>query len=459
MEFTAWQMVQDIAIISFLLLIGTLLRAKIRAIQSLFLPASMIAGFLGLLLGPQALNLLPFSEQIGQYPGILIAVIFGAIPLGAKATPWKKLASRVRDMWSYAMILTVLMWGGGSLFGLLILNQLFTDLHLGFGLILGAGFLGGHGTAAAIGESFNIHGWEDAMTLGMTAATIGLVVSILVGLLLIKQSTQKGQTSFISDFKSLPSELKTGMVKRENRKVLGDDTVSSISIDPLIFHFALVGFVVGGGYWITQIWSNIVPGIVLPLFSVAFGVALLLQIILRKTGGDDYVDQRIITRIGGGSTDLLVAFGIASINISVVASYALPLAILLTFGLVWAWCIYRFIGPRMFSEYWLEKSIFGWGWSTGTVAMGLALLRIVDPELKSKTVEDYAIAYVGMVPPELIIVTLAPILMVTGLHWTFPLVTLGVGFIILLIYKKKGWLVTNMEMEKRAKAVQQNINQ
>ncbi|PSL48452.1 ESS family glutamate:Na+ symporter [Salsuginibacillus halophilus] len=452
MEFTAWSLVNDVAIISALLLVGTILRAKVRAIQSLFLPASMIAGFLGLMLGPQVLGLLPFSEQAATYPGVLIAVIFAAIPLGAKAVPWKQMATRVRNMWSYAMILTVLMWGGGSLFALLTLNQFLPELHLGFGLVLGAGFLGGHGTAAAIGESFEMYGWEDAMSLGMTAATIGLLVAVLVGLLLIKHATEKGHTSFISDFKSLPNELKTGMVKSENRKSMGDDTVSNISVDPLILHLALVAAVVGGGYYLTEIGNDLIPHVALPLFSIAFLVALFAKFVMRKTGAEDYIDGRIIGRIGGGATDFLVAFGIATINLSIVADYLTPLAILLVFGLFWAWFIYRFIGPRMFREYWMERSLFGWGWSTGTVAMGLALLRIVDPKMESKTAEDYAIAYIGMVPPELIIVTFAPLLMVSGLHWVFPLATLGVGLIIIIVYVKKGWWVSDGEMKQRHSA-------
>ncbi len=442
MEFTPWSLFVDVGIVSLLLVIGTLLRAKVKFIQSLFLPASMIAGFLGLLLGPSGVNILPFSDQIATYPGVLIAVIFGAIPIGAAKVPWKKLAGRVRNMWSYSMLLTVLMWGGGALFGLAILNVIFNDLHVGFGLILGAGFLGGHGTAAALGQGFAIQGWEEALTLGMTSATIGMVVAVLGGLFLIKRSTQRGHTSFISSFNDLPEELRTGLVNRKNRKALGDDTISPISIDPLIFHVALVSLVVAGAYFLTNFGNSLFPQIAIPLFSIAFLLGLFLQFVLRKTKSDDYVDQRIITRISGGATDLLVAFGIASINIAVVVEYAVPLLALFVFGIIWAYCIFRFIAPRLFDNYWFERAIFGWGWSTGTVAMGLALLRIVDPELKSKTLDDYAISYLGMVPPEMLIITMAPILFSIGLPWVFPVTLLLTGIIIILVYKKKGWWVT-----------------
>jgi len=63
-KFSIWSLLLDISIISGLLLLGTILRARIRWIQSLFLPASMIAGFIGLALGPHSLDILPFFQSI-----------------------------------------------------------------------------------------------------------------------------------------------------------------------------------------------------------------------------------------------------------------------------------------------------------------------------------------------------------------------------------------------------------
>src|SRR5699024_646845 len=135
--------------------------------------------------------------------------------------------------------------------------------------------------------------------------------------------------------------------------------------------------------------------------------------------------------ICGSDVCLLVAIVIASINCTVVIDYAVPLVILFIFGILWAYIIFKFIGPNMFEHFWFEKSIFGWGWSTGTVAMGLALLRIVDPNLKSKTMEDYAMAYVGLVPLELVLVTFAPIVFALGFAWTVPTILLGIAVLVI----------------------------
>lgn len=48
-----------------LLAVGTLARAVITPLQTLMIPASVIAGILGLALGPNGLGWLPFSSQLG----------------------------------------------------------------------------------------------------------------------------------------------------------------------------------------------------------------------------------------------------------------------------------------------------------------------------------------------------------------------------------------------------------
>lgn len=61
----------DFAIASLFIMIGQLIRAKVKVVQKFFVPASMIAGFIALALGSQGLNILPFSEAIGSYAGVV----------------------------------------------------------------------------------------------------------------------------------------------------------------------------------------------------------------------------------------------------------------------------------------------------------------------------------------------------------------------------------------------------
>lgn len=440
MEFSPWTMLTDLGLIAVLLLVGTLLRAKIPFIQNLFLPASLIAGIMGLVLGPGGLGILPFSNQIGTYPSVLIAVIFGALPIAAKKIPFKTISNRVGSMWSFSQIAMISLWGVGVLFTVIFLHPVIPGLPDGFGLLLAAGFVGGHGTAAAIGEAFNGQGWEEATSLAMTSATIGVVSAILIGLYFVKAHSKKGNTSFISDFKDLPNELRTGLIPEEKREATKMDTFSSISIDPLMVHLSIVGIVAAAGYVLADLLGSAFPQFAPPAFSLAFLVGILLQQVLHRTKMDHYLSRAVITRISGGATDLLVAFGIASISLPVVVDYIVPLSLLLIFGLVFNYMIFRFLSQCFFTEHWFERGLFTFGWATGTVAMGIALLRIVDPDLKSNTLDDFGLAYIPIAPVEIAIVTFSPFLLMNQYAWVYVGATLGAAVIILILSRINGWM-------------------
>ena len=54
---TLMDVAHDFAVVSILLAIGYFLRMKVKLFQRLFLPASIIGGLVGLIIGPQILGL------------------------------------------------------------------------------------------------------------------------------------------------------------------------------------------------------------------------------------------------------------------------------------------------------------------------------------------------------------------------------------------------------------------
>lgn len=456
MNLSAWDLFVDVGFISLLLVAGTIIRAKVRWVQNLFLPASIIAGILGLALGPNGIGLIPFTNQIGTYPGILIAVIFGAIPIATQSVKFKEIAGRVGSMWSYSQMIMLAMWGVGLLFSLLLLNNIWGDLNLGFGLLLAAGFIGGHGTAAAVGDAFAKQGWEEGLSLAMTSATIGVICSIVVGLAFIKYYSKKGETNYLARFEDLPRELRTGLIPPEKRTSTKMDTVSSIAVDPLVLHVALVTIIALGGYYLSELGQTLLPSVTIPAFSLAFLVGLAIKGIMKKTNSDQYINADVMNRISGSATDFLVAFGIASISLSAVASYIVPFALLLVFGLVFAWFVFRILSGKFFGPIWFERGIFTWGWITGTTAMGIALLRIADPESKSKTLDDYALAYIPIAPVEILLITFAPLMIATNQHWLFVLITLGASIAIYLFAMSRGWVKNEKKSSSQSRSIEAN---
>ena len=90
------------------------------------------------------------------------------------------------DLSGYSILAVLLQWGVGMVFALGLLSLAWPDLHPGFGTILAAGFVGGHGTAAAIGPAFAAGGWQDAQSLAMTSATVGVVGAVVGGVLWVR---------------------------------------------------------------------------------------------------------------------------------------------------------------------------------------------------------------------------------------------------------------------------------
>src|SRR5699024_1383608 len=119
------------------------------------------------------------------------------------------------------------------------------------------------------------------------------------------------------------------------------------------------------GYYLSQLGQMIFTDVVVPAFSLAFLVGIFVQFLLKKSKADAYVDKPTLNRITGSATDFLVVFGIASINLTVVAGYIWPLIILFAFGLVYCYIIFRFVSKRFFGQYWFERGLFTWGWTTG----------------------------------------------------------------------------------------------
>ncbi|WP_300525936.1 sodium/glutamate symporter [Aminiphilus sp.] len=438
-DFSPWVLFVDLGIASGLILLGQLIRAKVRFVQELFLPASLLAGFLGLAFGPNGLGYLPFSGNIGVYPGILITLVFGALPLASEKAPFREIFDRVGNLWAYSQVGMILQWGIGALFGMFILGGVWKDLNPAFGLMLASGFAGGHGTAAAIGAAFKGLGWEDAGTLAMTSATVGVVSAVVGGLILAKWGSRKGYSHFLTTFDDMPTELKTGLIPPDRRHPGGFDTVSSISIDPVAFHLALIFLASLGGYYLSKLAGAYIPKVSLPVFSCAFVVGIVMNHVLQGTGASTYVDKKTMGRLSGTFTDLLVAFGIASIKLPVVIKYALPLACLFVFGIVYCLFVFSWLTPRIIRSYWFEKGLFTWGWMTGTMAMGIALLRIVDPELKSKALDDFAFAYLPIAPVEILVVSFSPVLFVEGKGLYFIGACVAYGLAVWLFAAAKGW--------------------
>ena len=423
MEIHAINVLYDFCIISALLLVAKIIRSHVKFIQKLYIPASLLAGVLGLLGGKYFLNVLPFSTEISSYSSILIAVLFATLFLGNKQkASFKKMIHDVGDTFLVNTAAEIGQYGLFVLIGVLLLPLMFNGINQGFGLMLPSGFIGGHGTAAAVGSAFADAGWDEAASIGQTFATIGLLVGIVGGILLINIGARKKYTRIITEAKALPEEMRTGLVPEGKRASMGESTVNPMSIDPLTWHLLLVLVAVGGAYLANMGLKNILPSLSFPIYGLALLTSLLVQYVLKLLKMDGYVDKKTVTHIGSTATDYLIAFGIASINIKIVLKYWMPILLLSVLGVIFVVAWQMFISKRFYHNYWFERGIYVYGMSTGVMATGVILLRVTDPEFKSGILEDFGFAWIFLSIIDMLVVSLTPMFIVNGMGWLIGLV-------------------------------------
>lgn len=415
MEFHIANAAYDFCIMSALIFVAKIIRSKVKLFQILYIPSALIAGFLGLFLGPQFLGILPFSSEASSYPSILIAILFGTMFLGSKEKKsFKTMISNVGDTFFVNAASEIAQFGFFILLGATVLPFIFDGLDDVFSLLLPSGFVGGHGTAAAIGSALAAAGWDEAVSIGQTFATIGLLGGIIFGVLMINIGARRGWTSVIKDTKELPVEMTTGLVPEESRTSFGDNTVNAMSLDTLTWHLALVLVALGGAYIANNLITSIFPTVSIPLYGLALLCSVVLQWILRLLHMDSYVDKRVVTHIGSSATDYLVGFGVATINVSVVMKYAAPIITLSVIGFIFVIVWFLVLSPRFFRNHWFERGIYIYGMSTGVIATGVILLRIADPEFETGVLEDFGFAWIFLSIMDMLLVTFTPIFVLRG---------------------------------------------
>jgi ESS family glutamate:Na+ symporter len=421
------------------------------------IPASLMAGALGLLLGPNGLGYIQFSKQLETYSSILIVLVFAALPLGTRLAGVKKMGRDVGEMWNVVSFAALSQYGWGMLLSIFVLGA-FWQLHDGFGYLLATGFFGGHGTAAAVAASFKAYQWGDeAFSLGMSVATVGIICAIVPGVFLNNLAARKGWTREVSSpdevegVKGGDKELLTGLIPEGKRQPIGMETISGVSLESLSFHFAVIMTAAVAGWYANKYLKALWPAVDVPTFCLALFAAYILQLIMEMTRSDTYVDRKTINSVSGLAADYLIVAGMSAIKIALVVKYAVPFALLMIFG--FGLCIFNVlvIGPKAYKEYWFERSMFVYGFSTGALVTSIILLRMIDPKMKSKSMETYAVVGLLDRPMFIALIALGPVLIGTGYAVHFAVACSILAVVPLVLARMVGWWYPKKALEVSGK--------
>lgn len=407
-------------LVALFLFLGVALRKSVGLFQWLYVPASVIAGLLGLAAVQGCLRVehlktsaMKVSDTLSGWPGWLIAVVFAGMLLEGAGSSGRESAKRVARQGIMVWVIVL----GQAAFGLLaawLLIQPNYDVPNSVGMLIETGFAGGHGTAAAMGEVF-AHpsiGLEGGKDLGMLMATCGLVYGIISGILWINIGVRAGWVS--------KSQLTGNSSSTPSLKPIGQARIDGETIDPLLLQIIWLTLAFGIGLLMQTCvmesaqWldgklasentlddanrelskrltvSNVVD---FPIFIYTLFGGLFVRKLLQVIGWSDRIDGQTINRLTSTAMDILVVAAIASLNLQAVAAMVVPFSILFLTGCVWTGVcllvISRMLLPK---DRWFQLGLINYGMSTGVTATGFVLLKMIDPDFKSGAAEDYALA-------------------------------------------------------------------
>ena len=404
--------------IALLILAGRYFKQKSRWLQRLFLPESIVAGVLALMLGPQILGAIVtsiagedallasgvFTEPIrtawAQAPGIFINIVFAALFLGERIPNpraiWRKAAPQV-------VFGQTLAWGQyvvGILITFAVLIPLFDANPISAALIE-IGFEGGHGTAGGMAETFGELDFPEGADLALGLATVGIISGIVVGTALANWGRSRGHiqsdTGPVEDLDGVPEFSHTETRDVQERR---SQLMRGLLIDPLSINFGIVGIAIVVGWLILQglIWIESVTWgatgfevmTYVPLFPMALVGGILVQLTFERLGLEPLVIQPLMKNIAGLALDVVVVTALASISLQVIGSNLGVFLILSVVGIAWNLLFFLYYAPRLFPDHWFEKGIGDLGQSMGVTATGILLLRMVDPHNDSGAFESFA---------------------------------------------------------------------
>ena len=428
------QLLQALSLLSVLLLVGTFLRAKVKLFQSLYLPASVIGGFIGIIISPEIFgrfsNYSISEEWIKTYsllPGILSVPIFAAIPLGMFLNENKN----IKSMYPSKVLICFGLFQCASMSQSAIgyaTNMFFNkinpqlNMYRTFGYELSAGFAGGHGLAAATGkllEGFGIPQWEIAQGVALTTATIGLIGGIVFGIIFINLAVRKNKTKIIKRINdNADKSMEVGYNKDINKQnSLGRETFLSSSIETITFHLAIIFTVCGIAYIVLNFVKkmNIAGLNVLPVWTYSMIIMFALNFIIKKLNLVWMVDAKVKAKIMGTLSDFAIVSAMTSLPIKAIINYIAPITVMCILGFIITYLLVFPLNSFFFKEdYSFERAIISWGTLTGVLITGMTLLKICDPEYKSPALSEFSLGFSLMSVTGLLIVPILNTVLAVG---------------------------------------------
>ena len=400
-----------VIMVTMLILAAKGVRRAVPIFDRFFLPTSVIAGLLGLCLGPQVAGRLysegtflsqgvfppAITDVWRQMPGVLISFVFAGLFIGKHLPPVKEIWRMGGPQAMLGYTISFGQYAVGLCAALFVLTPLFGMNPLS-GVLIEISFSGGHGTAAGLTDTFASLGFAEGQDLALGLATVGLIAGVILGTLFINIAVRSDRI-LIAREEPATDDVHYELSSIQDNEMDDRKDASSTTSDPLTVHLALIAVAMVIGQILRQslmliehyTYGPFTGDIVryIPLFPMAMIGGAILQAILIKKDMAKHVSRELINRICGLCLDFIIVAALATMSLSSIGENWVAFLVLAGAGLAWVAFCFWVLAPRMLPERWFEKAIGDFGQGTGMVVSGLLLMRVADPGNKSRAFESF----------------------------------------------------------------------
>ena len=427
---------------SIALCLGTFFRAKIPFLRNMLVPASVIAGFIGVvfmnLILKFNINIGTNSEMYTEIVNQLFTISFISICLTGTNSNRGNTAKSILKGTMGMGIVWCLLYALTPLIGILFMSVggRWVDMDTVYGSLIPFAFAQGPGQAAAFGSLYESFGWENATMVAVTFASIGFVVAFTVGIPAAKLGISKGFAQNCGEIDA--SILKGYLRKEEQTSYMVKDTTCNSNIETLAFHFAIIGVCYIGAIGISKVFE-LLPGFLGTsmsglMFMNGMFSAYIVKFLMKLLKIDFLQEDVLQNKITGWTADYLVVCSFMAVGFSVIGKWIIPIIIEAVLITVVTFIVCFYFGKRFGNDNDFERTLGLYGAATGTVPTGIALVRVVDPEFKTSTAVELGL--MNMVMMLSVPVYLALLAMASGtltIKMTiFVLIGLSIVYLILL---------------------------
>ena len=389
METLTMNMVQTTGFAIIVLLIGMLVRKKVRFFTKYCIPAPVIGGLIFSIVTTilRSANILEFDFdttlqsffQIMYFCTIGFAASFKMLKVGgSKVVKFLVIAS------IFALLQDVLAVGLADTVGIEPLLALMTA---------SPALTGGMGTSAAVAPSVEALGYSAATTVAVTAATFGILCGSVMGGPVATRLIERHDLFRKFQTRTTKEDSFDLSILEDKKKFLSSKTICS-GMFVILLCMGIGAYVTNG---INSVVGNFVDGVSFPAYLGAMLIACIFRNVTDHSTVFGELPKEEMDALGDAARNVFLGIALMSLELWELVNLAIPMLILLLLQVVLAYIFANFICfPLMGRDYDAAMISYGLiGFGMGSTSNAIANMDAVSAKYAYSKTPYFVVPIVG----------------------------------------------------------------